>query len=81
MTRLFEILTIIGTVIGALVFFVTIVSANSIPQQAGGTTMALAFAVIPYCLSSTSQRRALIKQQKEIYNLATSPDEKDIEDA
>tara|TARA_R110000822_G_scaffold37204_4_gene104318 strand:- start:848 stop:1093 length:246 start_codon:yes stop_codon:yes gene_type:complete len=81
MTRLLEILTIIGTLIGAFVFFVTIASANGAPQEASGTAMALAFALIPYCLSSTSQRRANLKLQEEIRDLARTDEAGETRDA
>lgn len=44
------ILPIIGALLGALVFVLTIGSAKGAPQEAAGFAMAMALAVIPYVL-------------------------------
>lgn len=50
MYGLFGGLTVLGGLCGGFVFFTTLVSAQSAPQQAAGMAIAIAFAVIPYCV-------------------------------
>lgn len=59
--RIFEILTYIGCVIGMLLLFSTF-AATGAPQEAAGAAMAVAFCVIPYCVTATLQRAALLRR-------------------
>ena len=45
------ILVIIGSILGGLAFFIGLSAANSAPQEAAAAAIAVAFAVIPYCLA------------------------------
>lgn len=48
----------LGSVIGLLTLAATFITANGAPQEASGAALAIAFAVIPYCLARTfSQNR------------------------
>lgn len=58
--KAFEILTYVGCVIGGLMLWGTFF-ANGAPQEAAGAAMAVAFCVIPYCVTSTLQRSAMLK--------------------
>jgi hypothetical protein len=51
-------LTIIGCVAGLFVLFFTLVGASGAPQEAAGAAIAIAFAVIPYCLARSVQLRS-----------------------
>lgn len=51
MKKILWIITIIGSILGALTFFVGIAGANGRQQDAASAAMGLAFAVIPYCLA------------------------------
>lgn len=51
MVKVLWILTIIFSIIGAVLFAGAMSSANGAPQQAAGAAMALCFAVIPYVIS------------------------------
>jgi hypothetical protein len=44
-------LSLLGAVIGLFVLFVGLNGANGAPQEAATAGMALAFAVIPYCIA------------------------------
>lgn len=61
--KFFEILTYIGSAIGMLFLMLTF-SANGAPQEAAGAAIAVAFAVIPYCITATLQRAALLRKTK-----------------
>jgi ABC-type spermidine/putrescine transport system permease subunit II len=61
--KVFEILTYIGAAIGLLMLFSTF-GASGAPQEAAGAAMAVAWVVIPYCVTSVLQRRKLIEQSK-----------------
>ena len=50
--------TIIGAVLGAIVLVLSFVSANGAPQEAAGAAIAVALAVIPYCLARAVQEFA-----------------------
>lgn len=50
MKRFFWVGTIIGSVIGALSLFGSLLD-NSAPRQAAGAAIAVALAVIPYCIA------------------------------
>ena len=45
------ILTVLGSLIGGLTLLVGLLAAQSSPQEASVSAMAIAFAVIPYCLA------------------------------
>lgn len=49
------VLTVIGAVLGALTLVGFSLLASSAPQQAAGAAIAIAFAVIPYCLARAVQ--------------------------
>ncbi|HQP50264.1 MAG TPA: hypothetical protein PKX12_16180 [Spirochaetota bacterium] len=51
MQKVLWILTIVFSVIGALLFVGVLSSANGAPQEAAGAAMALCFSVIPYVIS------------------------------
>jgi hypothetical protein len=59
--KIFEILTYVGCGIGMLLLMSTF-AANGAPQEAAGAAMAVAFCVIPYCITATMQRSALLLQ-------------------
>jgi hypothetical protein len=61
--KVFEIFTYVGCAIGALLLLSTF-AANGAPQEAAGAAMAVAFCVIPYCITSTLQRAALLRKEK-----------------
>ena len=55
-------LTVVGSVIGGLLIFITLGSAKGAPQEAAGAAIGLSFAIIPYCLAravSEIQRRGV----------------------
>lgn len=51
MQKALWIITIIFSILGALVFVGTVASSNGAPQEAAGAAMALCLAVIPYVIS------------------------------
>lgn len=51
MTTLLWILTCIGAILGALLLFSGLNDANGAPQEAAVAAVAIALAVIPYCLA------------------------------
>ena len=51
MKKFLWIVTIIASIIGALLAFVGVVAANGAPQEAAAAAVGLACAVIPYCLA------------------------------
>lgn len=54
MKNLFSIITIIGSLIGALLLF-TSFAMDSAPQQGATAAIAVGLAVIPYCITRTIQ--------------------------
>lgn len=60
--KIFEILTYVGCGIGALLLLATF-GANGAPQEAAGAAMAVGFCVVPYCVTATLQRAALLRKQ------------------
>lgn len=58
-----EIITYIGCALGALMLLGTF-AASGAPQEAAGAAMAVAFCVIPYCITATVQRAALLRREK-----------------
>ena len=55
MKHLFAIITIIGSLIGALFLFISFAATDSAPQQAALAATAVGFATIPYCLTRAIQ--------------------------
>lgn len=51
MTKLLWILTIVGALIGGSFFLLTLLTADSAPQEASGAALAIGCAVIPYVLA------------------------------
>ena len=51
MKKVSWIITIIGSAIGLLTLIATLLGSNGAPQEAAGAAIAVAFAVIPYCLA------------------------------
>jgi len=49
-------LVVFGTIIGGFVFFSTLVTASTIPQQQNGVIIALAWAVLPYCFARAIEK-------------------------
>lgn len=58
--QVMSILTIIGALVGALMLAGTF-AATGAPQEAAGAAMAVAFVVIPYCVTAMLQRKRLIE--------------------
>jgi hypothetical protein len=52
-----DILAIVGAVVGALVLILGLAGANGAPQEAAAGACGAAFAVIPYVISATIHRR------------------------
>lgn len=50
------VLTILGTVIGGFIFFDTMVTSETIPQQQVGILVALTFAVMPYIFARAVEK-------------------------
>jgi hypothetical protein len=50
------VLTILGTVIGGFIFFDTMVTSETIPQQQVGILIALTFAVMPYIFARAIEK-------------------------
>jgi hypothetical protein len=65
MIKLFEVLTWAGAIFAFLLSFGTLSGGASAPQQAVAISFALALVVIPYCLLSMLQRKALLKRLSE----------------
>ena len=59
--KVLEILTYIGCAIGTL-FLLLAFGENGAPQEASAAAMAVAFCVIPYCVTATLQRSALLQR-------------------
>lgn len=49
-------LAVAGTLIGGFTLFNTVMFADSAPQQSAGATMALAWAVVPYCFARAIEK-------------------------
>lgn len=65
MRTFLELLAILGVIVGGIVLLLTLAYASGAPQQAAGAAIAVAFAVIPYCLASLVQRYHLIRQSRD----------------
>ncbi len=55
--RLWWNLTRIGSVLGALFLVFALTIANGAPQEASAAAIAIAFAVIPYCMARAVDER------------------------
>jgi len=44
-------ITIVGSVLGLSTLFMTLMGASGAPQEAAGAAIAVALAVIPYCVA------------------------------
>lgn len=62
MLAVFWILTILGVFAGAVTFIDAMFTANGTPQQAAGAAMAVAMAVLPYCLARAMSELAGMKK-------------------
>lgn len=51
MRRLLWVLVILGVLAGGFVLFATMAMAKGAPQEAAGAALAVALAVLPYCLA------------------------------
>lgn len=65
MIRLFEVLTWLGAAGAFLISFGTLSSGAPAPQQAVAICLALSLVIIPYCVLSMIQRKALLKRFSE----------------
>jgi ABC-type phosphate transport system permease subunit len=61
-----EIITIICGVLAALILIAGIGGANGAPQEAAAAALAVAIVGIPYCITATLQRRALLKRGADL---------------
>ena len=61
--KILEIVTYVGCAIGTL-FLLMAFGASGAPQEASAAAMAVAFCVIPYCITATVQRAALLQRDK-----------------
>jgi hypothetical protein len=62
MMRLFEVLTWIGAIIGAIILLGGLSISASAPQEAAAAAMAVAMVAIPYCVLGMLQRRQMLKE-------------------
>lgn len=63
--RVMEIITYIAAVLATLVLFFGISSANGAPQEASVAALAAAMTIIPYAITGTLQRRALLDRFRD----------------
>ena len=63
--RALEIITYVFAVLAALVLFAGESAANGAPQEAAAASLAAAMVIIPYCVSATAQRRAILRRLEE----------------
>lgn len=62
MVSFLTLITVLGSIFGALLFIVGAISAKGAPQEAASAAMAMAMAVIPYVLlrcATLSERRGV----------------------
>ena len=64
MKKFLWVLTVIGSVLGALVALLGVVGAKGAPQEAAAAAIGLAFAVIPYCLARAATEIGQINATK-----------------
>lgn len=50
-------LTTAGSIIGAFILFIGLFTAKGAPQEASAAAIAIAFAVIPYCLARAASEK------------------------
>ena len=55
MKYIFSVVTIVGSVIGAILLLVAMTATDSAPQQGALAATAVGFAVIPYCITRSIQ--------------------------
>lgn len=60
--RAWEIVTYICAAIGGFLLFTGLAGANGAPQEAAAAAIAAAFVIIPYAVTSTMQRREILKK-------------------
>jgi sugar phosphate permease len=65
MQKIFWILTILGSALGALTALVGVMTAKGAPQEAAAAAVGLAFAVIPYCLARAVGELSAIKPKDD----------------
>lgn len=65
MIKLFEVLTWIGATLAFLLASGTLSGGAGAPQQAVALSFALCLVIIPYCVLSMLQRKALLKRLSE----------------
>jgi multisubunit Na+/H+ antiporter MnhE subunit len=51
MAKFTWVLSILGSILGAIILFFTLTTSKGAPQEAAGAAIALAFAILPYCLA------------------------------
>lgn len=66
------ILPIIGAILGALTFLLTLASARGAPQEAAGHAMALALAIIPYVLVRAVYAMTETRTEVDLRRIATA---------
>lgn len=62
MIKLFEMLTWIGAAIAFLMSLGILSGGAGAPQQAAGLIFALSSVIVPYCVLSSLQRKAMLKR-------------------
>lgn len=65
MVKLFEIFTWVGAAGAFLLSFGTLSGGAGAPQQAVAISFALSLVIIPYCVLSSLQRKAMLKHLSE----------------
>lgn len=63
--KIMQVVTYIAAVIAALLLLGTESAANGAPQEAAGAALALAVVAIPYCVTATIQRAALLNRARD----------------
>ncbi len=67
-SKVFHAFTIIGAMIAAGFFILTLSSSNGAPQEAAGAAMSLCFVIIPYCVAKAVDGIIGIAKLSEINN-------------
>ncbi|MBK7096740.1 MAG: hypothetical protein IPH57_17375 [Saprospiraceae bacterium] len=65
MKKLSWIFTIIGAILGIVILFATLFDSTGAPQQAAGAAIAVAFAVIPYCIARAISELQSVKDTNQ----------------
>lgn len=63
--KIMQVITYIAAVIATLILFTIESAANGAPQEAAGAALALAVIAIPYCVTATIQRNALLNRARD----------------